>query len=431
MKSVILYSLIGIFSSLSLADKVYEGSQCKYERETLSFEANTKTDQFLITNIIGEDTQWISLLNPWNIIKKDDYKIVAKTNFRAAMEKAGSFDSLLLLGASLVSLEAEIDISSDLIWLYAKVDPSYFSNNGSRNAVNHFIRETGFLQINPSSVNIASFLYDCGSVKMVRDFEEEKRLAQLEEERIRQLERIRENQNEKLILLGSGTGFYISEDGYLVTNYHVVEGCKEIKDRKENLEMIITDPITDIAVLKSETPAINYIPLSTTDASRAEEIYVVGYPYGKGISSESKTTKGIVSSLQGAENNYAQFQIDAAIQPGNSGGPIVNEQGNLVGIVVSAVNYEYIIKEFNSIQPPQNFNFGIKVSMLKNILSSNEIGFSINEPSFFDSLFMPTTNEKIENTINATAYLECIGSLSDTTENKIAEHKLMKSSLVQ
>ena len=422
MKSIVLFSLLYFFSFSSFAEKIYEGTQCIHLNETLSFEANTKTNKFLITNIFGQNTEWVSILNPWGIVEKDEYKILAKTNFRKAYEKAGFLDQLLLQGASLISMEVEIDINSNLIWIYAKVDPSYFSNNYSRRAVDHFVRQSNFLPIKSDSVNIASYLYNCGNVEVIKDFEEEERIK-LEAMEL-------EKSKDKLILLGSGTGFYVSEDGYLITNYHVVHGCKEIRHNKKNLEMIITDPVTDIAVLKSDSPPPNYIPLSISDALRADEIYVIGYPYGKGISSESKTTKGIVSSLQGAENNYAEFQIDAAIQPGNSGGPIVNEDGFLVGIVVSGVNYLYVIEELNSMQPPQNFNFGIKVSMLKNILDSNEIKYTIGNTSLFESFFSLNSNEKIKNSINSTAYLECIGLLSDTSENKISEYTLMKNTLI-
>jgi len=422
MKSIVLFSLLYFFSFSSFAEKIYEGTQCIHFNETLSFEANTKTNKFLITNIFGQNTEWVSILNPWRIVEKDEYKILAKTNFRKAYEKAGFLDQLLLQGASLISMEVEIDINSNLIWIYAKVDPSYFSNNYSRRAVDHFVRQSNFLPIKSDSVNIASLLYNCGNVEVIKDFEEEERIK-LEAMEL-------EKRKDKLILLGSGTGFYVSEDGYLITNYHVVHGCKEIRHNKKNLEMIITDPVTDIAVLKSDSPPPNYIPLSISDALRADEIYVIGYPYGKGISSESKTTKGIVSSLQGAENNYAEFQIDAAIQPGNSGGPIVNEDGFLVGIVVSGVNYLYVIEELNSMQPPQNFNFGIKVSMLKNILDSNEIKYTIGNTSLFESFFSLNSNEKIKNSINSTAYLECIGLLSDTSENKISEYTLMKNTFI-
>ena len=158
MRYIVLFSLLYFFSFSSFAEKIYEGTQCIAYNETLSFEANTKTNKFLITNIYGQNTEWVSILNPWRIVEKDEYKILAKTDFRKAYEKAGFLDQLLLQGASLIYIEVEIDINSNLIWIYAKVDPSYFSNNYSRRAVDHFVRQSNFLPIKSDSVNIASLL---------------------------------------------------------------------------------------------------------------------------------------------------------------------------------------------------------------------------------------------------------------------------------
>ena len=71
---------------------------------------------------------------------------------------------------------------------------------------------------------------------------------------------------------------------------------------------------------------------------------VAGVPFGKQVSSSVKVTKGIVSSLTGIQNNYANMQVDAALRPGNSGGPIFNEVGNVIGIAVAKLDTKVALK---------------------------------------------------------------------------------------
>ena len=89
------------------------------------------------------------------------------------------------------------------------------------------------------------------------------------------------------------------------------------------------------------------------------------------LSSTVKVTKGVVSSLAGFKNDYSQIQIDAALQPGNSGGPVVNEQGNVVAVAVASLDKEKFLKERGTI--PENTNFGIKASTVRSFLEGNSI----------------------------------------------------------
>ena len=208
---------------------------------------------------------------------------------------------------------------------------------------------------------------------------------------------------EKLIFYNSGTGFAISSNGYVITNNHVIDGCDKVKLHHKGDEIITKvinlDITNDIALLKGEFKPSKILPLSIETTKLLQDIYVAGYPFGKNISTSVKVTKGIISSLLGIGNNYSNFQIDAAIQPGNSGGPILNNKGNVIGVVVAKLNRKYIQKKFGVI--PENTNFGIKTKIVKKLLKDLNI-----------KLPFPNKNEISKNKLgqnisNSTYYLSC------------------------
>ena len=184
-----------------------------------------------------------------------------------------------------------------------------------------------------------------------------------------------ETNSDKIIPAASGSGFSITTDGYIITNNHVVSGCQKVKlhhQGKSYLANVVTfDARNDIAILKTEYRPSSILALRNKDAELLEDIYVAGYPFGRKISASVKVTKGIISSLSGIGNDFTRVQIDAAIQPGNSGGPILDGKGNVVGVAVQKLDVKKIYKSFGTV--PENTNFGIKTSIVKNILESNNI----------------------------------------------------------
>ena len=117
------------------------------------------------------------------------------------------------------------------------------------------------------------------------------------------------------------------------------------------------------------------VPLATEGLMRSEDVVlgesvmVGGYPYGDFISDTFKVTGGMVSAVRGLGDDSGQFQMDAAVQPGNSGGPIYDMNGNIVGVVISQLNKVKFAKISKSI--PENTNFGIKASTVRQFLSSS------------------------------------------------------------
>ena len=100
-----------------------------------------------------------------------------------------------------------------------------------------------------------------------------------------------------------------------------------------------------------------------------ENVLVAGFPFGDIFSDSIKVTRGIVSANRGFGDNTGQFQIDAAVQSGNSGGPIYDEYGNIIGVVVARLNKMKVQKVLGSI--PENVNFGIKASTVRQFLTTS------------------------------------------------------------
>ncbi len=168
----------------------------------------------------------------------------------------------------------------------------------------------------------------------------------------------------------SGSGFFINNKGYFITNNHVVDGCAQSKItfKEENIdaELIATDQSLDLALLRAKVKSKDFLNLSSDPPEKLQKIYVAGYPFGKGLSDDLKFTQGIISSVKGFADNSNQIQIDAAINSGNSGGPIVNEDGSLIAVAVSGLDKSQ----------SEGIGFGIKANSVINFLEVNNVKYS-------------------------------------------------------
>jgi hypothetical protein len=159
----------------------------------------------------------------------------------------------------------------------------------------------------------------------------------------------------------SGTGFALTSNGLIITNHHVIEGVNSIVVRGINgnfditytAKVLITDKNNDLAILKIEDPnftSLGKIPfvMKTSVASAGEDVFVMGYPLRATMGDEIKLTNGIISSKTGFQGDITSYQISAPIQPGNSGGPLFNKNGDLIGIInakhTGAENASYAVK---------------------------------------------------------------------------------------
>lgn len=207
-----------------------------------------------------------------------------------------------------------------------------------------------------------------------------------------------------LVPIGSGTGFAVSNDGYLVTNNHVIKGCRAVIAASPVISgeanILDIDEKNDLALLKVNFKPTGILNLSKQPADLMEDIYVAGYPFGLNVSKTIKITKGIVSSLSGIGHNDNQIQIDAAIQPGNSGGPIIDIKGNVVGVAVSKLDPKYAIEAFGVI--PENVNFGVKPERVQDLLLKNKVKLTGGSNRNISQLVL---KNKI---VAGTYYLDCL-----------------------
>ena len=165
-----------------------------------------------------------------------------------------------------------------------------------------------------------------------------------------------------------GSGFFISEDGIMISNAHVVKGANSIivrtvDDKKFMAKILVTDEKNDISILQPlESLTVDkWLTLSQyrKGANLGEKIRIIGYPLSNLLGKHPRVTEGIISAEVGLQDDPTRFQVSASIQPGNSGGPVLNEDYQVVGIATEKLSDLYTVRITGSI--PQNVNFGVKV----------------------------------------------------------------------
>ncbi|MDM0533646.1 trypsin-like peptidase domain-containing protein [Clostridium perfringens] len=288
------------------------------------------------TNI--DETQQLNIDNEINSkdeVKKDDDKNFADVKSKSSKEsnnnsknkkvkkKSGFKRGLVLVaGAVIVAILGGAIGAGGVYYAFKNSIPVSTLENNSNTSVNPpaFKGEDGALTVPQVVEKVTPAVVGVSTKSLVRD----------------QFFNVKEQE-------GLGSGFIINEDGYVVTNYHVINGAQEVKvifsDGKEvNAKVVNYDAERDIAVIKItddvKMPGIAQLGDSST-VKAGEEVIAIGNPLGKEFS--STVTKGIVSSpnrkMKTENGNVLDYiQTDAAINPGNSGGPLINSKGEVIGI---------------------------------------------------------------------------------------------------
>jgi hypothetical protein len=176
-------------------------------------------------------------------------------------------------------------------------------------------------------------------------------------------------------LIGTGSGFAITTEGHILTNHHVVEECSEVRigpDTKVNV--VASDINVDLALLKGpkrESAAVRF--REGRGIRPGDEVVGAGYPLQGLLTSDLNITTGTVSALAGPGNDRRFIQISAPVQPGNSGGPLLDLSGNVVGIIVGKLDAIKVAQATGDI--PQNVNFAISALSARAFLDSQNVQY--------------------------------------------------------
>lgn len=225
----------------------------------------------------------------------------------------------------------------------------------------------------------------------------------------------------KLSAQWSGTGFAIG-DKYIATNHHVVKDAGKIeivgnfngKKVSYQAEVVASDATNDLAILKVADATFNgfgSIPYSakTTSSEIGENIFALGYPLIETMGSDIKLSTGIISSLSGFQDNIALYQISAPIQPGNSGGPLFDYDGNLIGVICAKH------------KGAENVNYAVKVSYLHNLVSRVP---AVSIPSHGGLLGNLTLSEKVKRIKDFVFIIKCSSTQPETKKSSYTDTDL-------
>jgi S1-C subfamily serine protease len=182
-------------------------------------------------------------------------------------------------------------------------------------------------------------------------------------------------------LRSTGTGFVVSKAGHIVTNRHVVNQCRSVAIRWADgdagrARILAISKRADLALLKTDAKIRHIAKFRSGSRLRqGEDIAIFGFPLSGLLSSSGNLTAGSVAALAGLRDDPGIMQISAPVQPGNSGGPVFDQKGRIVGVVVSKLNAARIAKLVKDI--PQNINFAIKASVATNFLESRAVPYQV------------------------------------------------------
>jgi S1-C subfamily serine protease len=206
--------------------------------------------------------------------------------------------------------------------------------------------------------------------------------------------------------ISSGSGFFVSHEGDLITDHHVIAGCRElrvVRDEKSGVARVTGfDVEADLALLRVPEMAGEIASFRSPDSEKpGEPVIAVGFPLQGLLTSKGSITTGIISALAGPRDDKKLMQITAPVQPGNSGGPLVDNQGNVIGVIVSKLNGLRVARAIGSL--PENINFAVKANLARALLDKNGVKYET-LPSKTEALSTPDIADKV---FKFTALVQC------------------------
>ena len=210
-----------------------------------------------------------------------------------------------------------------------------------------------------------------------------------------------------LKVASTGTGFFVSQQGHVLTNHHVIESCQRVRLRvagqsSRDGTLVGRDSNNDLALLESGSRPDAVAPLSSRKRPQLGQVAIIfGFPLTGVLSSSGNLVTGTVSALSGLQDDSRLFQISAPVQPGNSGGPVMDASGAVIGVVVGKLDARAVEKAIADI--PQNVNFAVKGALAVGFLDSNGVDYVT------DSGDQPISVEEIaKRATRFTVLVECL-----------------------
>ena len=318
-------------------------------------------------------------------------------------EVENRINNLKLYITDALSKDIDDELRSELNNDYIRI--KQLSENLNRNGISQSIINEFNSIYNDTNSHIIS--YNNRVAQRQREYErEQKRIAE-EQKRISEEQERQRIIEESKPQIWSGTGFALNK-GYLVTNWHVAEGAQTIYiygvrgdfTKKYIADVIAKDKITDIAILRisgNGFPGFGTVPykIRTSTAEVAEEVFALGYPLTEIMGDEVKYTDGKISALSGFDGNVSMYQISAPIQNGNSGGPVFDDNGNVIGIACAGIDNRVA----------QNANYAVKASYLKSLADAMQIANVM--PTSSQMANYTRRQDKVKAVKNFVFYIEC------------------------
>lgn len=199
--------------------------------------------------------------------------------------------------------------------------------------------------------------------------------------------------------VSSGSGFVVGAAGEVLSNAHVVRGCRSISVDGRPASVRASNDDFDLALIDTGAPRSEIAAFAAGPAALNSDVTVIGYPLS-GLLGGVNVTRGAVSSLSGLGGDATRMQISAPVQPGNSGGPVIDIRGAVVGVVVSKLDARYVAETMGDI--PQNVNFAVRGEIAKLFLSMNGV-----EPAIASGTDPLPPEELARRMTKVTAFIEC------------------------
>lgn len=177
---------------------------------------------------------------------------------------------------------------------------------------------------------------------------------------------------------GTGSGIVVDDAGRVLTNHHVVQNCKALRVRKDGIvvsgRLQAYDPKNDLALIQAAgLKAVRPATFGTTPPQLGEPVFLAGFPLQGVLSNDLHVGTGMVSALAGPKGDRRMIQLSVPVQAGNSGGPVLDEGGQVIGVLMGTLSPAYVQRLTGL--PPQNVSFAVRSDLAQTLLGSGRSNY--------------------------------------------------------